>query len=239
MLSLSQSAPRVTRNRIINSSVTTIEEGQGLTVTRVAGEVTVKVGASANTDEFAGVALYERTAPSLFPSVYKARVTLISAGLWGVLLPRNVVGSVRVIYTSNGTALTLDVGGSFDAGEYKITNSNIIEVNSADLGKELQITYTYAPTTSDLMQIGGDNSPTTFAPLPTEIGVTGVVEEGVVYTSNFDPTADWANWTPATAIKVGTNGIFQLGGTGATVKGRVISAPNVDQPFLGIDFSVL
>jgi hypothetical protein len=239
MLNLSLCGIRVSRNRDVASGVTSIEEGVGLIAVRVNGVPTVKPGVgSANTEEFAGVALNERTAPTLAPLVYRAKVVLVTSGQWGIVLNRNVVGTPRVIYTATGVALTA-AGGAPTAGQYRVVTNNIIEVNTADLGKELEVTYTYAPTVADLYQLGGDNSPTTFATLPTLIGVTGVIEEGTVFTTNYDPSADWAGWTPASSIKVGANGVFQIGGTGATVKGRVISAPSVDIPFLGLDISVL
>jgi hypothetical protein len=240
MLNLSLCGVRVSRNRAVASGVTSLEEGIGLIAVRVAGQVTVKPGVGgANTEEFAGVALNERTAPTLAPLVYRAKVVLVTSGQWGVVLNRNVVGTPRVVYTASGTALTASGGGAPTAGQYRVVNNNVVEVNTADLGKEIEVTYTYAPTIADLYQLGGDNSPTTFATLPTLIGVTGVIEEGLVYTTNFDPSADWAGWTPASTIKVGANGVFQIGGTGASVKGRVMHAPSVDIPFLGIDFSVL
>jgi hypothetical protein len=240
MLDLAKSEIRVSRNRDVASGVTSLEEGVGLMAVRAGGILTVNRGAgAANTEEFAGVALHERQAPALMPIVIQSKVVLISTGLWGVVLSRAVVGTPRVTYVATGTALTV-AGGAPAAGEYRIVGGTTVEVNSADLAKTIQITYTYTPTVADLMLLGGDNSPTTFASLPGIISVVGVIEQGLVYTSNFDPTINWDAWTPTIGLKVAANGIFtSAAGTGATVNGRVVQAPNVDSPFLGIDFSVL
>ena len=246
MLNLTYSSIRVSRNRPVISSVTTLEEGTGLIASRVNGELQVgpSVGA-ANTEEFAGFALNERTAPALFPSVLLSQVVVLVTGTtYGVSLPRPVVGAVRVAYTTSGTALTLSGSGGTaapNAGEYRITSGNIVEVNVADLAKKINITFKYSPTIQDILTLGGDNSPTTFLSIVQFTGNTGVIEEGVIFTSFFDVAIDWANWTPTVGLKLAANGVItSAAGTGATItRGRVVAAPTTDIPFLGVDFAIV
>lgn len=231
---------RVTDPISVATGVTKIEEGRALIGVREGGTLKAKasVGA-ANTEEFIGFALNERTAPEIFPHVMEnAVVILLEAGKWGVNLPKTPVGTPRVAYAATGAALTAAAGAP-NAGEYRVTGSQI-EVNSADLNKKLNIVFNYVPNIADLMYIGGDNSPTTFSTITSLIDKTGVIEQGVVYTSCYDVTIDWASWTPAIGLKATANGVVGVGaGTGATIRGRVIQAPTQDIPYLGLDFSNL
>lgn len=245
MLLLSKSDIVKSRTRPLAAGVFTMPEGAGLISVREGGLLKVKVAAgAADSEVFAGFALNERAAPSLFPAVIEnATVVLVAAGKWGVVINRPVVGTARVSYASSGTALTLDAGSTFDGGEYKVSTlpdgRTFIEVVEADLGKKLNIVYTYTPTIDDLMFIGGDNSPVTFSNITSIIQETGVIEGGTVYTSDFDPTVDWAGLAASTAIKLGANGIVKTAGNGATIpNARIIEAPSADQPFLGIEFSL-
>lgn len=248
MLHLSKSDPRRTTSRPVAAGVGAIEEGIGLIAVREGGIMKVKPGVgAANTEEFAGFAINERTAPANFPLVRENQsVVLLETGIWGIRIPKAVVGTPRITYSATNVALTeytADLDSVLEAGEYKLatlTNGDYsIQVVEADLGKKLNVIYSYAPTVADLMMLGGDNSPVTFSTITGIVGETGVFEEGVVYTSNYDVIVDWANWTPAAPIKIGANGVVKTSGNGATVPGgRVIEAPTADSPFLGISFRV-
>ena len=242
MLKLSYCEIRVSRPRDVAAGVTTIEEGVGLMAVREQGITKVKPSTgAANTDEFAGFAMNERTAPSLFPMVFQGKVVLLSAGKWGFNLPKAPVGTPRVTYDATGAVIpvyTADSDSVLEVDEYKITGT-VFETTVDALGKLINVVYNFSPTFADLQVLGGDNSPTTFSTLASLIGITGVIESGLVYTSNFDPSIDWANWTPAIGLKSVANGVITtLAGTGAIIKGRVMAAPSVDMPFLAIDFSV-
>ncbi len=230
---------RVSNPYGVAAGVTAVEEGRALIGVRENGTLKAKIAVGgANTEEFIGFALNERTAPSIFPLVLENEVVvLLEAGKWGVQLPKTLTGTPRVSYVSSGTALTV-ASGAPAAGEYRVVGSQI-EVNTADLGKALRIVGNYVPNIADLMYLGGDNSPTTFSTITSLIDTTGVIEQGVVYTSNYDVTVDWASWTPATGLKAVANGVVSTSGTGATIRGRVVQAPTQDIPFLGIDFSSL
>lgn len=247
MLNLSKCDPRRSVSRPVAAGVGAVEEGIALNGVREGGILKVKpaVGA-ANTEEFAGFALNERTAPANFPMVLENQVVVqFEAGRYGVRIAKPVVGTPQIRFASNNVALTeytADLDSVLEAGEYKITTAtdggNVVEVLVGDLGKKLNIIYAYAPTVTDLMMLGGDNSPVTFTSITSIIGETGVIEQGIVYTSNYDVTVDWANWTPASPLKAGANGVVKLSGNGATINGRIIEAPTQDSPFLGVSFAV-
>lgn len=248
MLNLSKCDPRRTTSRPVAAGVGAIEEGVGLNGVLESGILKLKPGVgAANTEAFAGFALNERTAPTTFPMVLQDQtVVLIESGVRGIRIPKAVVGTPQIRYAATNVALTeytADADALLEAGEYKITTAsdggNIIEVHADDLAKKLNVIYTYTPNISDLYMLGGDNSPVTFSTITGIIGETSVIEEGVVYTSNYDVTVDWASWTPATGLKLGANGVVKTSGNGATIVGRVVEAPTQDSPFLGIDFAVV
>lgn len=245
MLHLSKSDPRRSTSRPVAAGVGALEEGIALIASRENGVLKVKPGVgSSNSEEFAGFVLNERTAPALFPRVLENQtIVQFEAGRYGVRIDKPVVGVPRIVFASNNVALTeytADLDAILEAGEYKISTAsdggNVIETVVGELGKKLNIIYNYAPTVIDLIQLGGDNSPVTFSTITSIIGETSVIEEGTVYTSNFDVTVDWIN-TAGSAIKVGANGVLKASGNGASVPGaRVIEAPTQDTPFLGIAF---
>ena len=243
MLKLSSCKIRVSDTFDIAAGVVSLEEGLGLIAVRENGKLKVKAGlGAADTEEFAGISLSERTAPTIFPLILtEAVVVLLETGKWGVRLPRPIVGTPQIRYAATNVALTLytaDSDSLLEAGEYQ-PSSDYIQVVEADLGKKLNVIANYAPTIQDMHTLGGDNSPTTFAPMTSVLGATSAITSGTVYTSNYDVTIDWANWTPAVGLKVKANGVIGSGtGTGATIKGRVVEAPTQEQPFLGFEFSV-
>lgn len=236
MLNLSFCKIRVSATRPLAVGQTSLDEGLALMAVRDStGTLTVKPTSGTSTDEFAGFSMSERQLPTIFPQVFVGNVVLLSTGVYGVQLPRAIVGTPRVSYTSNNTGLTSNSG--LAAGQYFATATpGQVTVNAGDLGKSLTIIYNYSPTIQDMFYLGGDNSPTTFTTMAGVIGATGVIESGEVYTSYYDTSIDWLSWTPTVGLKGVANGIVTTAaGTGATIKGRVVMTPNTDFPFLGID----
>jgi hypothetical protein len=95
------------------------------------------------------------------------------------------------------------------------------------------VTYKYALSAVQARALQGDVQPGGYA--GEYVGQVGLLKRGIIYTSEFDAAV---NWAAATEIKLGVNGIItDQTGTGAAIKGYVVSVPNVETPFLGIEFS--
>ena len=106
-------------------------------------------------------------------------------------------------------------------------------VSGLTAGNTVRVTYKYALSAVQARALQGDVQPGGYA--GEYVGQVGLIKRGLVYTSEFDASVDWS---AATEIKLGANGqITDQTGTGATIKGYVVSLPNVDTPYLGIEFS--
>ena len=100
-------------------------------------------------------------------------------------------------------------------------------------GNAVVVTYKYALSVVQARVLQGDIQPGGYA--GAYVGQIGVVKRGVIYTSEFDSSK---NWAAATAIKLAPNGqLTDQTGTGATIDGYVVAVPGEEVPFLGIEFS--
>jgi len=107
-------------------------------------------------------------------------------------------------------------------------------VSSLPAGDEVTITYRYALTDLESTTLFGNVVPGGY--IGSQLGQVGLVTKGIVYTSNFDSSVDWA---AATAVKLAANGqLTDQSGTGVTIPAVVIETPSSDVAYLGIEFDV-
>jgi hypothetical protein len=59
----------------------------------------------------------------------------------------------------------------------------------------------------------------------------GAVELGDIFTSEFDVGVDWSS---ATAVKLGADGKFTVGGSGTAVNAVILKRPTAGDPVLGL-----
>lgn len=194
-------------------------EGAAL-VASVAGSVKDSTGTSG--EIFVGIALGQRGPLSYMPCygsvVVKEsedyKVTLPNAPLTSTLVIRNAATGAALVANTDYTLVGKEV--TFDDA-------------FADI--EVSFGFQFSPTLAQAKQIQGDVNAGGL--VSAQHGLTGVLSQGDVYTSNFDSTVDWT--TPNAVIRVGANGKFTLGGSGAVVRGYVIDAPSAaSQSFLGL-----
>lgn len=231
MLFLPKTRPMDTIELPILSSAPSFLEGTALIYTMEGGvnKVTQSAGA-ANTDIFAGVAFNLNRVPST--SVFVDTVTAPTGGGNRTLTftPLNPSTQVSVVEVSTGTALTFNAGAG--AGQFNLSGTTIT-FNTAEAGKTYYVTYRYTLTVDQARMRFGDGSWYGSGAPTSATQSIGVIKSGIVYTDMFT-TQD--NWSAANAgtIKVGANGYFQIGGTGATVQGSVRETPTPDFPWLGL-----
>ena len=97
----------------------------------------------------------------------------------------------------------------------------------------MTVTYRYALSVTQAQALVGNTQPGGYAGLV--VSQVGIAKRGVIYTSEFDASK---NWAAATGIKLAAGGqITDQTGTGAVVNGYVVSVPTANVPFLGIEFS--
>lgn len=233
---------RTTEN--ISAASAAIEEGQALIYALEDGEAVVKISDGSTTAAFAGFGQSERNTPTLLARCDRFKVITLpnSAGV-GFILPRPIVGTPLLKYNNGaGTVIALSADNTPGAGEYYIDATGmIVTFEAGDLNKYVQITWKFSPTAADIMAgVGGDNTPTTTGSLVSFYRATGVIKQADdLRISNFDPAVNWDAWTPSVGLKAAANGIVTSGsGTGVTIAGRVVHAPDTDSEYLGLAFNV-
>lgn len=243
-LDLSQTRPQLTAEWPLSLLAGSVEEGQGLQFLIENGTNVVTPGTgAANTNIFAGVALSYFTSPTTGVAVDV--VTLDSSGN-GVLSNTPVSSSVISAFLSptldtgtgdlqdgqyvGGTALSW-VTSAPDATHFTFTGT-AFSSNASNTGLVVKVIYRYTLTAQQAAALVGDGI--AGHTVPSDVtGTIGVIQRGIVFTSNFDVSANWGAADIST-IKLATNGLFQVGGTGASVNADVYSVPSASSPYLGL-----
>lgn len=99
---------------------------------------------------------------------------------------------------------------------------------------EIEVVYKWELTVAQARTIFGDAQPG--GPAGDWLGQVGCAKRGMIYTSWFDSSV---NWAAAKQIKLAAEGmITNEAGEGEVLPGAyVVHAPTVETPFLGIEFS--
>ena len=150
---------------------------------------------------------------------------LVAPSTLTVVLQRAPTAGAEMLVKANGVAKALTT-------DFTVAG-NVVTLVTIPAGAVLQVVYRYNLLAAEAQMLYGDQpiGPTAAAFL----GSVSVITKGVVYTNNFDTSADWAGAVDAsTPVKAGANGRLQLGGTGGKVDGWVAHAPSADVPFLGV-----
>lgn len=207
-------------------------EGQALV--RAAGAPSAGVTPSAGTGSeiFAGFAFAGVSAAPL-PAPYANKVeTFVVPSTGSVQLQFTPVSGQVFIYDVTAGAAVAITGG------VSVTGNVVAGLTS---GHTVNITYKYALTVLQSRALQGDVQPGGYA--GAYVGQIGLVKRGLIYTSEFDASSNWAT---ATGIYLAPNGQLTasssvtVGGTTTNytqVNGYVVAVPGQDVPFLGIEFS--
>ena len=101
-------------------------------------------------------------------------------------------------------------------------------------GMKVKVVYRYALTNIQARAMMGDAQPG--GPAGAIVGQCGLAKRGIIYTSCFDTSV---NWAAATAIKLASGGfVTDQSGEGIALTGAyVVKVPTAEIPFLGIEFS--
>jgi len=204
-------------------------EGTPLIGDWAGGVFGVKPTGGGATDQFVGVSINQQLTPLAFPNFED----LVANSTPTVTLSYTPIGgSIRVYDVTNAVAQT--AGNPTNVNEYSISGV-VITLHSAKVGATIRVSYRYVPTTVQAIALQGNIPPGGAAGLT--LGSVGVITEGDVWTSEFDTAVDWT--ANPTIVKLGANGLFTVGGSGATVPNAyIVDVPTTSNAWLGIHIGI-
>lgn len=194
----------------------------------------VKTGTGAAGETFLGFSYSQQNSPTSIPQVESFVVP--ASGIMTLTGAPTSSAATKAWFVAADGSLT-DVTHDADdlnpaAGSYAVV-AKTLTCNTADAGKTIRIQYRFAPTVAQAQFLqggvlpGGDSGQL--------LGTVGIILAGDVFTTEFDPSVDWADVAAAgTALTIGAGGVVTTGGAGGAVAARVISIPSAGSPYLGL-----
>jgi hypothetical protein len=108
-------------------------------------------------------------------------------------------------------------------------------VSGLTAGDQVVVTYKYALSVVQARSLQGDVQPGGYS--GAYIGQIGLLKRGMIYTSEFDASK---NWAAATAVKLAAGGqLTDQTGSGNVVPCQIIAVPNAEVTYLGLEFSAV
>lgn len=210
---------------------TSIEEGMALCAIMEGGLGKSTVLASVSgTDKFTGIAYNNYTSPTQL--VFVETITVpASPGPYTMVTTNTPIAGNNDMLVKDAAGQVYAFNAAHGANQYNIVGSTLTFDSSA-AGAVVTLTYNYAPTVQQAQALFGDGLAGHTTPAAIT-GTIGLIRQGTVYTTNFDPLVDWST-NPA--MKVIANGLIGTSGSGPTINGRVVEVPSADSPYLGIYF---
>lgn len=215
--------------RIVDSSEAILAEGaqvtqEGQAMVAVPGKgISPSTGAA---DEiFAGFAMNQLCGiPVLEPYGIAVEEFLVDSSDKVTVQFAPISKSVALINLETGAAIASPT----------VTGKTIAAATAMTAGMKVKVVYRYALTNIQARAMMGDAQPG--GPAGAIVGQCGLAKRGVIYTSCFDTSV---NWAAATVIKLAKGGfVTDQSGTGTALAGAyVVKVPTAEIPFLGIEFS--
>lgn len=213
--------------RIVDSSEAILAEGAQVTQEGQAMVAVPGKGISPSTGEaneiFAGFAMNQLCGiPVLEPYGIAVEEFLVDSSAKVTVQFAPISNSVALINLETDAAIASPT----------VTGKTIAATMTA--GMKVKVVYRYALTNIQARAMMGDAQPG--GPAGAIVGQCGLAKRGVIYTSCFDTSV---NWAAATAIKLAKGGfVTDQSGTGTALAGAyVVKVPTAEIPFLGIEFS--
>lgn len=193
-------------------------EGCALVSDNTGGVFGVKPSTGAAGDNFVGVSVSQQLPLTTFPKVEEkvqpsTDIITLAKTPTGTVLVYNATTSAVMVITTNYTI-----------------SGKTITMNSAFRGNTIRVFYKFTPSAVEARAIQGDTYPG--GATGTTLGQVGILRSGTIYTTEFDQTVDWQQASPT--VKLAANGLFTIGGSGATVNCAVVQPPNTTNPYLGL-----
>lgn len=232
----------MTKTRIVDSieratvSTGVTAEGQPLVADYTGGVFSVKpAGGNAN-EQFVGIARAQQLS---LTKATKVEVLTVGASLVVTLskIPLAYT-SLRLRDVTAGADLAVDSTGPASAILALLdTGTATVHFHSTQQGHVIEFTYRYVPSTIDALALQGNIPAGGAASLILDS--VEVLQVGDVYTSEFDPTADYTDESKAICTMAGAlfTNASPGGGKVAVPNAVVIEVPSADSPYLGLRIS--
>lgn len=221
----------ITREKPVAAGQSITKEGAILIAVASGGEEAVQMSAGAATDVPIGISLTDDTLMPVRANVEDV-VVPSSGTLTAALRFANIVAASYVLIDlDNGNAVLTEGGG--DDYTLDATSGVITFVNNALKGHDIRVFYSFNVTVAQLQTtFGGQRS------INNQGGALfGSVSVGLGYCEVFTLVYDSAQvYAVNDQLKTGSGGRFTKGGLGVNF-GKVIKAPLVGDPFLGVRFN--
>ena len=197
---------------------------EGQAAVRAAGNTAAGVQPSAGTagEVFAGFVIAGGSSAPFAEPYFNKIEEFVVPSTGSVTLARSpITGQYSVYNKATGAAVT---GTTL--------TDNVISGLTA--GMSIKVVYKFALTVIERQALQGNVEPGGYA--GAQVGQIGTIVKGIVYTSNFDTSK---NWAAATAVKLAANGqLTDQSGSGVTIPAFVIALPSVEIPYLGLEFDI-
>jgi len=219
------------------------EEGQLVIGTLASGEEVANVGTAAASLKLLGFAKLDTVSPastrtfSTTGTIPSAAAYTISIGHTLVTSDINADGDVRVQRVDTGAYLTL-ASGAPASGEFQLSDAanGVLTFNSAQAGLQVRI---WARVTMSARERDGLYQQRHInSNAQGDLERVGVISgTGVIYTDQYDMSV--TDWTSGD-LRTGAGGVITVGGGGTVLDGSVsvIHVPSLDEPMLGLRFTL-
>lgn len=145
-----------------------------------------------------------------------------------------VVGTTGVV-TLARTPVTGQVAVFDDTTKLPVASPTVSgnRVTGLTAGDEVTITYKFQLTVEEARALFGDVESGGYS--GDYIGQIGVAKRGQIFTAEIDASV---NWAAATEVRLAAGGqLTDQTGAGLPIRATIIAVPNVEYPFLGLDFT--
>ncbi len=227
-----------TKNRVVDSAERAVASGTTITAEGCAlvadytdGVFGVKPSTS-SAAPFVGVARAQQLTPLLASKV--ERFTVGASKVVTLSKIPTAYTSLRIYDVTADADLAVDSTGPASSILAVLTAATAtVTTHSTQVGHELEFSYRYVPSAQDALDLQGNIPAGGAASLILDS--VEVIEIGDVYTSEYDPTADYTDTSKSVCIMAG--GLFTNvtpDGTHAAVRAVIIEVPSADSAWLGL-----
>lgn len=226
MLDLNKSTLIETIQHAVATGVNRMEEGMALVAVLENGKMKVKPATGAAGEHLVGVSIARAAMPTIAPRIEDLVVP--ATGPYTVNLgrtPAGVVGATVLVNASTRTNLT--AAGAADTTHFS-RSGQVVTFDASFAGKTVQMRYSNDVSTKEATLLYGFDA---FVSVDLALApVIGVIREGIIYTSCYDPLVDWDAIGGSNKVQLATGGIFTMnsGGQETSFVATVYETPSAN-----------
>ena len=143
--------------------------------------------------------------------------------------------SMRVVASSTGALTLVDAASPASGQCANEPATGLLTFHADEAGQTIVVTYRYNLTVAEArLSFFQRNINNEAGALFGQVGCGH--GHGEIFTDQYDATVNWG--AAAVVPETGAAGTVTNGGSGTTLDARVISVPNVNNPLLGLAFSI-